>query len=41
MILSTLIEFDGVIIIDEVTYMIALTTIAQFSSLKVVTGLKE
>lgn len=38
LILSTLIDFSGVIFVDEVTYMIALSAMAQFHTMKVVTG---
>lgn len=36
MILSTLIDWDGFVFLDSVTYMIALEAIGQFSTLKVV-----
>uniref|UniRef100_W8ARW9 Putative aminotransferase SSO0104 n=1 Tax=Ceratitis capitata TaxID=7213 RepID=W8ARW9_CERCA len=35
-VLSTLIDFNGIIFIDEVTYMIALDTIKQFTTLTVI-----
>ena len=38
LILSTLIDFAGVIFVDEVTYMIALSAMSQFTTMKVVTG---
>ena len=36
MILSTLIDFDGFVFIDAVTYMIALEAIAEFPTLKII-----
>ncbi len=41
LILSTLIDFSGVIFVDEVTYMIALSAMSQFTTMKVVTGWSE
>lgn len=38
LILSTLIDFSGVIFVDEVTYMIALSAMSQFTTMKVVAG---
>ncbi|KAG4076299.1 hypothetical protein HA402_014848 [Bradysia odoriphaga] len=37
LILSTLIDFSGVIFVDEVTYMIALSAMSQFTTMKIVT----
>lgn len=37
LVLSTMVDFGGVIFVDEVTYMIALRVIGQFSTLKIVT----
>lgn len=39
LILSTLIDFSGVIFVDEVTYMIALSAMSQFTTMKIVTGM--
>lgn len=36
LILSTLVDLDGFVFLDEVTYMIALEAISEFSSLKIV-----
>ena len=36
LILSTLLEMNAVIFVDEVTYMIALESICQFSNMKIV-----
>lgn len=39
LILSTLIDFSGVLFVDEVTYMIALSAMSQFTTMKIVTGM--
>lgn len=36
LILSTLVDLDGYVFLDEVTYMIALEAISEFSSLKII-----
>jgi DNA-binding transcriptional MocR family regulator len=36
LILSTLIDLNGVVFLDEVTYMIALEAISEFSTLKII-----
>lgn len=36
LILSTLVDMNGYVFLDEVTYMIALEAISQFSSMKIV-----
>lgn len=41
LILTTLLDMDGVIFVDEATYMIALVSMAAFDKMKIVSGMQS